>query len=84
MSTHPKFALFQGVLEENFGQKFFSDNLPEENQTKLDDGRVAYKILGYAETVEEAQTKLYGRVCRIPSKRNKPTTEPEGGNDGQT
>ena len=57
-TAQPKFALFQGVLEENFGQKFFSTNHPEQNQTQLDDRRVAYRILGYADTIEEAQEKL--------------------------
>ena len=64
MDAHPKFALFQGVIEENLGQRFFSDNCPEKDQTKLNDGRVAYQIIGYADTVEEAQTKLYGKPSK--------------------
>jgi hypothetical protein len=55
----PKFALFRGVIPGvNKGQQFFSINHPEEDQTKLLDGTVAYEIIGYADTEEEAQQKL--------------------------
>ena len=36
------------------GNKFFTSN-DDRDPTKLHDGTIAYKILGYADTVEEAQ-----------------------------
>jgi hypothetical protein len=54
-----KFALFCGVIPGvNKGQRFFSTNHPEKDQTKLLDGTVAYEIIGYADTVKEAQDAL--------------------------
>ena len=47
----PMFAVFEGLKE---GNRFYSTNCPEEDQTKLADGTVAYKIIGYANTHEEA------------------------------
>lgn len=52
-----KFAVFEGILEENLGQRFYSTNRPgepEDELVKLIDGTVAYRILGYADTPEEA------------------------------
>jgi hypothetical protein len=45
------------------GNRFFSCNDPdksEEEKCKLIDGTVAYRILGYADTSEEAQRIIYG------------------------
>lgn len=35
---------------------------PGDDQTRLNDGTVAYTVLGYAATTAEAQMALYGRV----------------------
>lgn len=57
-TSETKFVILQGIAERN---RFFSTHCPEQDQTKLEDGTVAYRILGYAETVEQAQIFLYGR-----------------------
>src|SRR6056300_618306 len=36
------------------GNRFFTKNMPDKDQTRLYDGTVAYRILGYANTSEEA------------------------------
>ena len=54
-----KYAIFQGIDE---GNRFFSTNCPDTDQTRLDSGEVAYIILGYANTIAEAQQYLYGKV----------------------
>ena len=54
-----KFVLLEGLEHKN---RFFTLNDPnvsEEDMCKLTDGTVAYRVLGYAETVKEAQAKLY-------------------------
>lgn len=56
-TDNPKFTLFEGLEYRN---RFFSMHTPDKDETRLADGTVAYKILGYANTVEEAQRKLYG------------------------
>lgn len=61
--TSGKFVILRGVLEENFLDKFFSSYTPGEDPTKMTDGTVAYRVVGFADTVEEAQIALYGRVC---------------------
>lgn len=48
------------ILEGPHGNKFFSPN--RENPTHGDLGPNTFKILGYADTVEEAQIFLYGRT----------------------
>jgi hypothetical protein len=53
-----KYALFKGI---QMGNIFFSANSPGEDMTKLADGTLAYEIIGYADSSEEAQCKLYGR-----------------------
>lgn len=60
----PKYAIFKGLQE---GNKFFSTNCPNEDQTKLADGTVAYEIIGYANSIGEAQVKLFGyaRPCTL-------------------
>ena len=52
-----KFILLQGIAE---GNRFFTSYVEGQDHTKLEDGTVAYHIIGHAETVAEAQTKLYG------------------------
>jgi len=54
-----QYAIFQGIEEHN---RFFSTNHPNEDMTKLDNGKVAYVILGYANTIADAQMYLYGKV----------------------
>ena len=49
-----KFAIFRGI---EHGNVFWSTNNPSADQTKLTDGRVAYEVLDYADTQEEAITK---------------------------
>jgi len=51
-----RFILLEGLDQ---GNRFTTTNTPGEDHTKLYDGTVAYKILGYADTIEEAQGKLY-------------------------
>ena len=53
-----KFILLQGIAEWN---RFFTTCIEGQDHTKLEDGTVAYCVLGHAETVAEAQIKLYGR-----------------------
>ena len=52
-----KFALFRGIKNRN---QFYSTNCPNEDQTRLADGTIAYTIIGYANTSGEAQVKLNG------------------------
>lgn len=54
-----KFILVRGIKEKN---KFFTTNVPTEDQTKIYTGEVWYEILGYANSTKEAQMKLFGRV----------------------
>jgi hypothetical protein len=44
-----KYVCLEGLKE---GNRFFTTNTPGEDPTKLFDGTVAYKVLGYADTVE--------------------------------
>ena len=64
MTRHPtegtKFILLQGIQCRN---KFFSTYLPHEDQRKMANGEIAYDILGYATSIEDAQRALYGRAC---------------------
>lgn len=39
---------------------FFTTN-SDEDPTRLIDGTVAYTIVGYADTIAEAQIRIYGR-----------------------
>ena len=57
----PKLVLLRGVTEANFGQRFMTTNGPDD-PTKSAKGETWYEIIGYAETVQEGQMKLYGRV----------------------
>ena len=55
-----KFIILQGLKEHN---RFFTTYRKDHGDyTKLQDGSVAYRILGYAESVDDAQIQLYGRV----------------------
>jgi len=57
-----QFVCFQGIVEANFGQKFFSENKPDsKDQCKSNKGEVWYRIIGFADTVEAAQIICYGR-----------------------
>lgn len=53
-----KFILLEGL---EFGNRFFTTYISMMIQTTLSTGEVAYKVLGYAASVEEAQIALYGR-----------------------
>jgi hypothetical protein len=65
MDKEPKITMFEGIIA---GNRFFSSYEPDKDQTKLDNGIVAYRILGYADSTEEAQLKLYGRTYPLDSK----------------
>ena len=54
-----KLVLLEGIKRLN---RFFSGYTPGEDPARLSDGTVAYRVLGYADSVEEAQMKLYGRT----------------------
>lgn len=51
-----KFVLLEGI---KLGNRFYSTFREGEDPTKSDDGQTWYRILGYADTPEEAQLKLY-------------------------
>lgn len=52
----PQFILLEGIKHRN---RFFTSNAPDKDQTRGNTGEVWYRVLGYADTAEEAQTKLY-------------------------
>jgi len=56
----PKYVLLQGITESNFGLRFFTGN-SYPDPTKGKNEETWYKVIGYAETMAEAQTKLYGK-----------------------
>ena len=62
---HKKFVILEGIKE---GNRFFSTNDPEQDNRFLADGTLAYRIMGYADTVEEAQLKLYGYTFPLGDK----------------
>jgi hypothetical protein len=49
-----KYVILEGIEAHN---RFFTQ-YDGSDQTKLVDGTMAYRVLGYADSVEEAQTKL--------------------------
>lgn len=51
-----KFVILQGLER---GNRFFTSNCDKDPRITAD-GKISYKILGFADTVEEAQTLLYG------------------------
>lgn len=63
MTTSPfekplgKYVILQSI---EHGDRFFTLNHPEEDQTILLNGKLAYNILGYTDTIREAQIFLYG------------------------
>lgn len=53
-----KYILLEGI---KLGNRFFTTNdqyEPEDEKIKLANGEVAYRILGYADSCKDAQTKL--------------------------
>lgn len=59
MTEKPKYVLLEGI---ELGNLFFSDFVEGEDPTLLANGEVGYTILGYANSIPEAQMKLYGTV----------------------
>ena len=57
-----KFVILEGVIEANFGQRFYTAYSHNEDPTKSNKGETWYKIIGYADTTEEAEIKLWGKV----------------------
>jgi hypothetical protein len=57
-TAYSKFVVLEGLEE---GNRFFSHVGPVGDDPTLCKGEVAYKILGYADSVPQAQTFLYGR-----------------------
>jgi len=53
----PPLILLEGLEK---GNRFFSTNSKDKDPRYLITGKLAYKIIGYAETSKEAQIKLYG------------------------
>jgi hypothetical protein len=61
--TMPKFILLRNPRTLD---RFFTTHNPESDQTVCQ-GVPTYEVLGYAETVEDAQVKLYGRSALLPT-----------------
>lgn len=59
--TTGKYVLLEGL---EYFNRFFSPYTNGEDPTKSAKGETWYKILGFADSVEEAQMKLYGRVYK--------------------
>lgn len=57
MASKKKYVLLRGIEE---GNTFCSMNT-ERDPTTSATGEKWYEIIGYADSIEEAQTKLYGR-----------------------
>jgi len=51
-----KFVILEGLKQ---GNRFFTSNGKEDPQV-IYDGTLGYKIIGFANTVREAQVQLYG------------------------
>lgn len=57
-----KYVLLEGI---STGKRFFSSYTEGEDPTlSATTGEVWYKILGYADSVEDAQMKLYGQIYK--------------------
>ena len=57
-----RFILLRGIAQGNaFFTSYDAETETIEDACKLADGTVAYEYLGLADSVEEAQTRLYGR-----------------------
>ena len=52
--SDPKTAKYVSLEGIEMGNRFWSGNDPDRDQTKLANGEVAYRILGYADTPEDA------------------------------
>jgi len=57
MTTPNKYVILQGI---ELGNRFFCLNTPGIDHTRLYTGEVAYRVLGYADTVAQAQIFLHG------------------------
>jgi len=59
-----QFVILHGCVtsgkDENWWCSFFTTNVAGSDPTKSYKGETWYKIIGYADTVEEAQQILYG------------------------
>lgn len=56
MESNKKFVVLEGLKH---GNRFYSTNTPGEDPTKSAKGETWYKVIGYADTVEEAERILY-------------------------
>ena len=56
------FVLLRGAIDSNRYNRFFSTHIPGQDPTKSHTGETWYEVIGFADTIEEAQRKLYGRV----------------------
>ncbi len=54
--SHKQFVILEGVQH---GNRFYSRHTPGEDPTKSAKGETWYRILGYADTSEEAQAILF-------------------------
>lgn len=61
-----KFVCLEGLQH---GNRFYTMNHPE--PTKLANGEVVYKIIGYADSEKEALTILYGETHNLFENRKK-------------
>lgn len=63
-----KFTVYEGVYPSNVGQQHFSTYDPKvspEDAVKGYTGEIWYKIIGYADSVADAQTMIFGRPCPL-------------------
>jgi hypothetical protein len=63
------FVILQGIKKKNC---FFTSYRDGEDPTKLYNGTTAYKILGYADSIKEAQDFLYNHMCPKGHDQNEP------------
>lgn len=54
-----RYVILRGIA---WGNRFFSTHNPDGDERYLVTGELAYDILGYAETVYDAQKFLYGEI----------------------
>jgi len=59
MNTLKKYIVLEGIER---GNRFYTTNAPNYDHTKLLDGTVAYKILGYADSGDDAR-KIIGPIA---------------------
>lgn len=57
-----KFVILEGIKE---GNRFFTMYDPTRDYRYLKDGTVAYNIVGYADTIQEAQLKILPDVLQL-------------------